>query len=39
VEEIDTANGEQLGNFPQTFSHTGLITAAHEIDKATGLSE
>lgn len=24
----DTANGEQLGNFPQAFSHIGLITAA-----------
>jgi alpha,alpha-trehalase len=35
-EEIDTANGEQLGNFPQAFSHIGLITAAWEIDKARG---
>jgi len=35
-EEIDTANGEQLGNFPQAYSHIGLITAAHEIDKAKG---
>jgi alpha,alpha-trehalase len=35
-EEIDTANGEQLGNFPQAYSHIGLITAAHEIDKARG---
>jgi GH15 family glucan-1,4-alpha-glucosidase len=34
AEEIDTANGEQLGNFPQAFSHIGLITAAHAIDKA-----
>jgi alpha,alpha-trehalase len=34
AEEIDTANDEQLGNFPQAFSHIGLITAAHEIDKA-----
>src|SRR5688572_12130593 len=37
-EEIDTANGEQLGNFPQAYSHIGLITAAYEIDKAKGLA-
>jgi alpha,alpha-trehalase len=34
AEEIDTANGELLGNFPQAFSHIGLITAAREIDLA-----
>ena len=34
AEEIDTASGELLGNFPQAFSHIGLITAAWEIDKA-----
>jgi GH15 family glucan-1,4-alpha-glucosidase len=34
AEEIDTANGEQLGNFPQAFSHIGLITAAAAIDRA-----
>jgi alpha,alpha-trehalase len=37
AEEIDTATGELLGNFPQAFSHIGLITAAYEIDKARGL--
>jgi GH15 family glucan-1,4-alpha-glucosidase len=37
-EEIDTANGEQLGNFPQAYSHIGLIAAAYEIDKAKGLA-
>jgi alpha,alpha-trehalase len=36
AEEIDTANDELLGNFPQAFSHIGLITAAWEIDKARG---
>ena len=36
AEEIDTANAELLGNFPQAFSHIGLITAAWEIDKARG---
>jgi alpha,alpha-trehalase len=34
AEEIDTANGEQLGNFPQAFSHIGLITSAWQIDHA-----
>jgi GH15 family glucan-1,4-alpha-glucosidase len=37
AEEIDTENDEQLGNFPQAFSHIGLITAAAEIDKARGI--
>jgi GH15 family glucan-1,4-alpha-glucosidase len=37
-EEIDAANGEQLGNFPQAYSHIGLITAAYAIDKAKGLT-
>jgi GH15 family glucan-1,4-alpha-glucosidase len=36
AEEIDTAKDELLGNFPQAFSHIGLITAAWEIDKARG---
>ncbi len=39
AEEIDTANGEQLGNFPQAFSHIGLIIAAYAIDKAKGMTE
>ena len=34
AEEVDTKNDELLGNFPQAFSHAGLITAAYEIDKA-----
>ncbi|MGH2970395.1 MAG: glycoside hydrolase family 15 protein, partial [Solirubrobacteraceae bacterium] len=36
AEEIDTATGEQLGNFPQAYSHIGLITTAWEIDQARG---
>jgi GH15 family glucan-1,4-alpha-glucosidase len=34
AEEVDTANGELLGNFPQAFSHIGLINAAWQLDKA-----
>ncbi len=37
-EEIDTASGEQLGNFPQAYSHIGLITSAAQIDRARGAS-
>ena len=33
-EEVDVPSGEGLGNFPQAFSHGGLILAAHELDKA-----
>ncbi|MGH3995709.1 MAG: glycoside hydrolase family 15 protein, partial [Pseudonocardiaceae bacterium] len=36
AEEVDTANEELLGNFPQAFSHIGLIVAAHAIDQAKG---
>jgi GH15 family glucan-1,4-alpha-glucosidase len=38
AEEIDTASGEQLGNFPQAFSHIGLINAAYAIDKRKGMT-
>ena len=34
AEEVDTANDEQLGNFPQAFSHIGLINSAAALDRA-----
>jgi GH15 family glucan-1,4-alpha-glucosidase len=33
AEEIDGPSGELLGNFPQAFSHIGLINAAWDIDR------
>jgi len=34
AEEVDSATGELLGNFPQAFSHIGLVNAAWAIDQA-----
>jgi alpha,alpha-trehalase len=33
AEEVDATNDEMLGNFPQAFSHIGLINAAADIDR------
>ena len=34
AEEVDPATGELLGNFPQAFSHIGLVNAAWAIAEA-----
>jgi GH15 family glucan-1,4-alpha-glucosidase len=34
AEEVDAGTGELLGNFPQAFSHIGLINAAWAISEA-----
>ncbi len=34
AEEIDPATGEHLGNYPQAFSHIGLVNAAWAIHQA-----
>ena len=31
AEEVDTRSGEMIGNFPQAFSHIGLVNAAWAI--------
>jgi alpha,alpha-trehalase len=33
-EEVDPASNELLGNFPQAFSHIGLVNAAWVISQA-----
>ena len=34
AEEVDVATGEMIGNFPQAFSHIGLVNAAWAISQA-----
>ena len=34
AEEIDPRSGEMIGNFPQAFSHVGLINAAWAVSQA-----
>jgi GH15 family glucan-1,4-alpha-glucosidase len=34
AEEVDPGSGELLGNFPQAFSHIGLVNAAWAISEA-----
>ncbi|SEL47315.1 Glucoamylase (glucan-1,4-alpha-glucosidase), GH15 family [Blastococcus sp. DSM 46786] len=35
AEEVDPATGEQLGNYPQAFSHVGLVNAAWRLTECT----
>lgn len=39
AEEVDPASGASLGNFPQAFSHLGLIHAATRLDHALRLRD
>jgi GH15 family glucan-1,4-alpha-glucosidase len=39
AEEVDPATGELLGNFPQAFSHIGLVNAAWAIQQAERRSD
>ncbi len=39
AEEVDTTTGELLGNFPQAFSHIGLVNAAWAITEAEAEAE
>jgi len=34
AEQVDTATGALLGNFPQAFSHVGMVNAANAISEA-----
>ena len=34
AEEVDASSGEMIGNFPQAFSHIGLVNAAWAISQA-----
>ncbi len=39
AEEVDAGTGALLGNFPQAFSHLGLIQAAARLDLALRLRD
>jgi GH15 family glucan-1,4-alpha-glucosidase len=39
AEEVDPTSGELLGNFPQAFSHIGLVNAAWAIAQAEGMRQ
>ncbi len=35
-EDVDAANGSMWGNFPQAYSHVGLVNAAYRISRKLG---
>jgi len=39
AEEYDPRAARQLGNFPQAFSHVGLVNSAHNLLRAGGPAE
>ena len=39
AEEVDPSTGQFLGNFPQAFSHLGLIRAVDALEDARGAAE
>ena len=39
AEEFDPASGRMLGNFPQAYSHVGLINCALGLSRQTGPAE
>jgi GH15 family glucan-1,4-alpha-glucosidase len=39
AEEYDPRTARQLGNFPQAFSHVGLVNTAANLDRADGPAE
>ena len=39
AEEIDPLSGRMLGNFPQAYSHVGLINCALNLSRQTGPAE
>ena len=39
AEEFDPLNGRMLGNFPQAYSHVGLINCALNLSRQTGPTE
>jgi GH15 family glucan-1,4-alpha-glucosidase len=39
AEQIDPVTGEQLGNFPQAFSHLGIINTAVQLARAKAVAQ